>query len=213
MSLLVKEIYPALVGESGLSGWPALLIRLSQCNLRCGYCDTRYAWKGGRKRSVEDLVRISTRKGFRKILLTGGEPLLQDDSLRLISELIRSGRQVLLETNGSLPIEAVPKEAHIIMDLKTPGSGEDSANRYQNLECLKPSDELKFVLTGLNDYHWAREIMREFELDRRCTVNFSPAAGLLDPAKLARGLIRDKIPARLNLQLHRILFPKKERGV
>ncbi len=213
MSVLVKEIYPAIVGEASAAGWPALLIRLSGCNLRCVYCDTRYAWEGGRKRSVEELARIARAKGFRRILLTGGEPLLQAESLELMAELVRAGREVLLETNGSLPLERVPAQVHIIMDLKTPGSGQESANRYQNLEHLKKSDELKFVLSGLNDYHWAKAMMSEFDLDRRCAVNLSPASGLLDPAKLARWMLRDRLAARLNLQIHRVLFPGKDRGV
>lgn len=213
MSLLVKEIYPAIIGESSLSGRPALLIRLSECNLRCTYCDTRYAWEGGRKRNREELVKISARKGYQRILLTGGEPLLQEESIELMAELIRAGHKISLETNGSLPIAEVPEQAQIIMDIKTPGSGQEGANLYQNLEFLKPEDDLKFVLTGLSDYYWAKEIVREFGLDKKFPVNFSPASGLLEPAKLARWLIRDKLNVRLNLQIHKILFPGKERGV
>lgn len=213
MPLLVKEIYPAIIGESRFSGLPALLVRVSGCNLRCSYCDTSYAWEGGRKRSIEELKMLCAQKGFNRVLLTGGEPLLQEESLELMSELIEAGHQVLLETNGSLSIADVPEQAHIIIDLKTPGSGQASANLYQNLEILKPSDELKFVLTSLADYQWAREIMREFELDQRFLVNFSPAFGLLDPGKLARWILKDRLNVRMNLQIHKLIFPGKERGV
>lgn len=213
MALLIKEIYPAIIGESKASGLPALLIRVSGCNLRCSYCDTRYAYEGGRKRSREELKMISLRSGFSRVLLTGGEPLLQEESINLMSDLVEAGEEVLLETNGSLSIAEVPPKVHIIMDLKTPGSGEASANLYKNLEVLKPEDELKFVLVDLRDYQWAKEIIREFELDKRFLVNFSPAFGLLEPAKLARWILRDKLRVRLNLQIHKMVFPSKKRGI
>lgn len=213
MALLVKEIYPAIIGEGIYSGFPGLLIRLSGCNLRCGYCDTRYAWEGGAEKTRRQLAAAAREKGFKIILLTGGEPLFQEDSIALMSDLVRSGHEVLLETNGSLAIAGVPKAVHIIMDIKTPGSGSESSNLYRNLNLLKTTDELKFVLTGAKDYQWAKKMLKERKPDWKFTVNFSPAAGLLAPALLAGWMVRDRIDARLNLQLHRVLFPGKNRGV
>jgi len=201
------------MGEGIDSGFPGLLIRLSGCNLRCSYCDTRYAWRGGKKIGIKELAALARRKGYEKILLTGGEPLCQDETIELMAALIKAGRKVLLETNGSLSIAQIPYPAHIIMDLKTPGSGEESANRYENLEFLKPGDELKFVLCRGQDYNWAKKMVKGMKLEQRFLVNFSPAAGTLDPRRLAKWLIRDRLKVRLNLQLHRIIFPGKLRGV
>jgi 7-carboxy-7-deazaguanine synthase len=213
LALLVKEIYPAILGEGLDAGFPGLLIRLSGCNLRCSYCDTAYAWKGGRERTRKQLLAIARKSGLKRVLLTGGEPLFQEESIRLMTDLIKAGHRVLLETNGSLSILKVPRTAHIIMDLKSPGSGERDRNDYRNLEYLKTSDELKFVLTGEKDYHWAKKMIREYQLDKKFALNFSPAQSLLAPARLAKWMVRDRLDARLNLQLHRILFPGKNRGV
>ena len=142
MSLLVKEIYPAIIGEGMDSGWPGILIRLSGCNLRCGYCDTQYAWEDGKKMSVKELAGIVSRSGFKRVLLTGGEPLAQKESIALMAALVKARRRVLLETNGTISLKGVPKAVHVIMDLKTPGSGEAGKNLYENLRLLKPDDEL-----------------------------------------------------------------------
>jgi len=213
LALLVKEIYPAIIGEGIDAGWPGLVARLAGCNLRCSYCDTQYAWKGGKKRSVKEVVKIAREEGLGKILLTGGEPLVQDEAIDLIAELIKAGHQVIIETNGSLSLARVPKKAHIIMDLKTPGSGEEGANNFSNLEFLKPGDELKFVLCHAGDYDWAKARVRMHRLDRKFVVNFSPAAGKLNAATLARWMVRDRLKVRLNLQVHRLLFPARSRGV
>ena len=213
MALLVKEIYPAIIGEGLDAGFPGLLIRLTGCNLRCNYCDTVYAWKGGKKLTRKQLLSIACKHGFKKVLLTGGEPLFQEESIGLMSDLIRAGHKVLLETNGSLSIAKVPRAAHIIMDIKTPGSGEHNSNDFRNLKFLKKTDELKFVLTCEKDYRWAIKMLEQKKMDEKFAVNLSPAHKLLGPARLAKWMVRDKPGARLNLQLHRILFPGKNRGV
>jgi 7-carboxy-7-deazaguanine synthase len=213
LSLLVKEIYPAIIGEGIDSGRPGLLIRLSGCNLRCSYCDTQYAFKGGKKQSIRQVVAVARKSGLSKVLLTGGEPLFQEESIGLMKALLKAGHRVLLETNGTVSISKVPRQAHIIMDIKTPDSGEEKSNRYENLKVLKPGDELKFVLTSIKDYAWSKKMVSSLRLDRGFVVNFSAAAGRLDPAKLAKWLVRDKMNVRLNLQFHRILFPSRSRGV
>ena len=213
MALVVKEIYPAIIGEGLDAGFPGLLVRLTGCNLRCAFCDTKYAWKGGKKRTRKQLSALARKYGFKMVLLTGGEPLFQEESIGLMNDLIKAGCKVLLETNGSLSIAKVPRPVHIIMDVKTPGSGEHASNDYRNLKFLKKTDELKFVLTGDQDYHWATKMFEENKLDKKFELNFSPAHNLLAPARLAKWMIRDKLDVRLNLQLHRILFPGKNRGV
>ena len=213
MALLVKEIYPAIIGEGLDAGFPGLLIRLAGCNLRCSYCDTAYAWKGGKQRTRKQILSIARKHGFKMVLLTGGEPLFQEESLGLMNDLIKAGHRVLLETNGSLSIAKVPQAAHIIMDIKTPGSGAHASNDYRNLKFLKKTDEVKFVLAGDQDYHWAKKMLEHKKLDGKFALNFSPAHNLLARARLAKWMIRDKLDVRLNLQLHRILFPGKNRGV
>jgi len=213
LALVVKEIYPAIIGEGLDAGFPGLLVRLTGCNLRCAFCDTKYAWKGGKKRTRKQLSALARKYGFKMVLLTGGEPLFQEESIGLMNDLIKAGCKVLLETNGSLSIAKVPRPVHIIMDVKTPGSGEHASNDYRNLKFLKKTDELKFVLTGDQDYHWATKMFEENKLDKKFELNFSPAHNLLAPARLAKWMIRDKLDVRLNLQLHRILFPGKNRGV
>lgn len=213
MALLVKEIYPAIIGEGLEAGWPGLLVRLAGCNLRCSYCDTRYAWKGGKRMAVKQVVKIAREAGLEKILLTGGEPLAQEEAVELMAALLRAGHQVIVETNGSLPLERVPKKAHIIMDIKTPGSGEQSANNFSNLKFLKPGDELKFVLCHVRDYDWASHLLKSRGLAKKHIVNFSPAAGRLKASTLAGWMVRDRLTVRLNLQVHRLLFPGRSRGV
>jgi 7-carboxy-7-deazaguanine synthase len=210
--LLVKEIYPAIIGEGIFSGFPGLLIRLSGCSLRCSYCDTAYAWQGGSKRTRRELTAFAKKSGFKKILLTGGEPLFQDETGALIKDLSKAGLQVLLETNGAIRLDRVAKAAHIIMDLKTPASGEQGRNDLANFKFLKPTDEIKFVLCNRKDYDWAKKMVAKNKLGARFNLNFSPARALLQPERLAAWMLKDRVPARLNLQLHRVLFPDRERG-
>jgi len=209
----VKEIYPAIIGEGIYSGYCGLLLRVAGCNLRCLYCDTKYAWKGGRSYRGERLLGKIKKSGYKRVLITGGEPLLQEGMIDFLQELVQIGKEILLETNGSIAIKEVPKQVHIIMDLKSPGSGEESANDYENLNWLKSTDELKLVLVSQKDYQWAKRVIEEYNLSNRLMVNFSPAQGFLKPAQLARWIIKDRLNVRLNLQWHRLIFPGKERGV
>jgi len=213
LSLLVKEIYPAIIGEGIYSGFSGLIIRLTGCNLNCAYCDTRYARSGGRWWQVGNLLKLVEEKDFEKILITGGEPLLQPEVIEFIQTLLKRKKQVLLETNGSLSLKKVPQKTHIIMDLKTPGSGEEASNCYENLNFLKPSDEVKIVLTDYKDYLWAKKVIQEKKLEKRFLVSLSPAWGMLAPEKLARWLLKDRLKVRLNLQIHKFIFPGRERRI
>ncbi len=212
MSLLVKEIYPAIIGEGIFAGWSGLIVRLSGCNLNCIYCDTRYAKEGGRRFALSSLVEMVDKKGFEQVLITGGEPLLQKESIALMRRLLKAGKKVILETNGSLDISAVPRKVHIIMDLKTPSSGEEKANLYENLNYLKKTDEVKIVLVNRRDYLWAKELIKRYNLER-FQLSFSPAWGFLSAEKLAHWILKDRLNIRLNLQLHKLIFPGKERRV
>ncbi|MGB9886643.1 MAG: radical SAM protein [Moorellales bacterium] len=213
--LAVREIFLSLQGESTSAGLPTVFVRFSGCNLRCRYCDTRYAYQGGFFSTPESLLALVSAYPFRRVCLTGGEPLLQPAATlqRLLERL--EGWEVSIETNGSLPLEVVKLAPgqRWVMDLKTPGSGEVEANRWENLELLSPQDEIKFVLTSREDYLWAREIIRRYDLTRRARVLLSPAWGELNPRELAHWMLADGLDARLQLQLHKLIFgPEGEGG-
>ncbi len=211
-TLLVTEIFSSIQGESHWAGYPCTFVRLAGCNLDCSYCDTRYAREGGTPMSAEAIARHVAREGLATVEVTGGEPLLQSGVVPLLEELVRS-RRVLLETNGSLPLDGLPRQVCVVMDLKTPGSGMAGSNRWENLALLKPTDEVKVVCSDRGDYEWARDMLAEHDLPRRARVSLSPVWGALDPAELARWLLADRLDVRLQVQLHRILWPRAERGV
>jgi len=213
MALRVNEIFLSIQGESALAGRPCVFVRLTGCNLRCRWCDTTYAFEEGRRMGVEEvLARVADyRCGL--VEVTGGEPLLQPEALTLLRELVARDYTVLLETGGSLPIEAVPQGVRRIVDVKCPGSGESGRNRWENLEHLRGGDELKFVLADRADYEWAVQQIRSRELAGRCPLVFSPAHGALAPATLAEWVLEDRLPVRVQIQLHKLLWPGVERGV
>ncbi len=211
-TLLVTEIFSSIQGESHWAGYPCTFVRLAGCNLDCSYCDTRYAREGGTPMPAEAIARQVALAGLATVEVTGGEPLLQPGTIPLLEKLSRS-RRVLLETNGSLPLEGLPPEVCVVMDLKTPGSGMADSNRWENLALLKPTDEVKVVCADRGDYEWARDVLAKHDLPRRARVSLSPVWGALDPAELARWLLADRLDVRLQVQLHRILWPRAERGV
>lgn len=213
-TLAVSELFASIQGESTRAGLPCFFIRLAGCNLNCGYCDTRYARAArGRRLSIGTLVKKFQESGLKLAEVTGGEPLLQPATPLLLKRLGRYG-QVLLETNGSLDISPAPAETVVIMDIKTPSSGEHNAMDWNNLKRLRPHDEVKFVVSSRADYDWARGVIEKQRLARRCAaVLFSPVTDRLAPARLARWILRDGIPARLNLQLHKVIWPTRCRGV
>ncbi len=211
--LRVNEIFHSIQGESTRAGEPCVFVRLTGCNLRCVWCDTAYAFHEGREMSVEEVLDRVADYRCRVVEVTGGEPLLQPDVLPLLRALVGRDHEVLLETGGSLPIDEVPPGVRRIVDVKCPGSRESSRNRWENLERLRQGDELKFVLADRADYDWATALIGSRGLAGRCALLFSPVHGVLDPGELARWMLEDRSPARLQLQLHKLLWPGVTRGV
>jgi len=210
----VCEIFTSIQGESTHAGMLCTFIRLSGCNLRCSYCDTKYAYDEGAELSIENVLERIEEATIRLVEITGGEPLLQtDETAGLTTLLLDSGYNVLIETNGTLPIESIDGRAIMIMDVKTPASGMSTKNNFANFEYLKKVDEVKFVICDRNDYIWAKKIVLEYGLPKRCTVLFSPAFGSLEPRKLVEWILEDRVDVRLNLQLHKYIFGPDERRV
>ncbi|HUP00286.1 MAG TPA: radical SAM protein [Gemmatimonadota bacterium] len=213
MALKVNEIFHSIQGESTHAGRPCVFIRLTYCNLRCTYCDTEYAFFEGAERPLDDILETVRGFGCRLVEVTGGEPLIQRETIRLLEGLLAEGYEVLLETSGAWPVEEIPDGVRIIMDLKTPGSGMAARNRWQNLAHLDADDEIKFVLCDRADYEWARGVVGEHDLSRRHTLLFSPAFGDLDPRELAEWVLADGLPVRVQLQLHKFIWSPTARGV
>jgi 7-carboxy-7-deazaguanine synthase len=209
----VCELFTSIQGESTYAGLPCTFVRLTGCNLRCGYCDTRYAYDEGTEMTVEEITRRAGQTGVSLVEVTGGEPLLQEETPLLVNALLDCGHKVLVETNGSLSIRDLNERATIILDVKTPGSGESGKNDSANFDYLKPSDEIKFVLCGRNDYDWATEFVSSKKLWGKHAILFSAAAPLLEPSALAKWITEDRLPARLNIQVHKYIFGPDARGV
>lgn len=213
-TLRVLELYRTLQGETSFVGLPCVIVRLAGCPLRCSYCDTAYARQSeGLEATVDELARDVLALGPGLVAVTGGEPLAQPGTLALLRALCDAGRTVLLETSGAYDIAPVDPRVRRILDVKTPGSGMEERNRPENLALLRSTDELKFVLVDRADYEWSRELVRRERLAERCAVLFSPVRERLDPAELAKWILDDGLPVRLQLQLHRLLWPDRDRGV
>lgn len=206
VKLRITEIFVSIQGESTWVGLPTVFVRLTGCPLRCSWCDTAYAFTGGENRSLDEVLAEVARHGLKHVCVTGGEPLSQKGCLPLLSALCDAGYAVSLETSGALDIGAVDPRVSRIMDLKAPGSGEVERNLYDNIAHLKADDEVKIVLANADDYAWAKQQLATHRLAERCTVLLSPVAGELDPAQLAEWIVRDRLPVRFQLQLHKILW-------
>lgn len=210
----ICEMFTSIQGESSYAGRPCTFLRLTGCNLRCSYCDTQYAFEGGQEIDVDAIIDYVHKAGLPLVEITGGEPLLQSQGLReLTARLLDYGYQVLIETNGSLSIRDLDTRLVIILDLKTPGSGMAEKNDFTNLAYLKAADEIKFVIGDRSDYEWSREIIEQYDLGNRYILLFSPVTGLIEPRRLAEWIIEDRLPVRLNLQLHKYIYDPDERGV
>jgi 7-carboxy-7-deazaguanine synthase len=204
--LRITEIFFSLQGESRTVGWPTVFVRLTGCPLRCGYCDTSYAFQGGAWMSLDAILADVARYGARHVTVTGGEPLAQPACLTLLGALCDAGYEVSLETSGALDVCGVDPRVIKVMDLKTPGSGELDRNLWDNLPCLTSRDQVKFVLCDRADYDWARGVLRDHDLASRCEVLFSPVHGSLEPAQLAEWILADRLPVRFQIQLHKYLW-------
>ena len=211
--LKVTEIFHSIQGESSFAGRPCVFVRLTGCPMRCVWCDTEYAFHGGEWKTLAEILDAVAACGCPLVEVTGGEPLLQPDALPLLAALADAGYEVLLETGGGLDITPVDRRVRRILDVKCPGSGEAEHNRWDNLSDLRPTDELKFVIADREDYEWARASVRERDLAERVPVLFSAVHGRLDPGALAGWVLEDRLPVRVQLQMHKILWPGVERGV
>lgn len=211
-NLRVSEIFHSLQGESRSIGLPTVFVRLTGCPLRCSYCDTQYAFTGGQAMTSQAILEAVTAYDCHHVTLTGGEPLAQAGALELLHLLAETGFAVSLETSGALDISGIDPRVSIVMDLKTPGSGELAKNLWSNLAQLGPKDQLKFVICDREDYDWAKEQLKTWQLnDIGCELLFSPSHGQLEPQTLAAWILADRLPLRFQLQLHKYLWGN-ERG-
>lgn len=208
----ITEIFHSIQGESTHAGRPCTFVRLAGCNLRCVWCDSEYTFTGGTKMSIDDVMARVAGYGCKLVEVTGGEPLAQGEAFDLITRLADDGYEVLIETSGSIDITPVDRRAKIILDFKCPGSGEVAKNRWENLDHLRPHDEIKFVIADRNDYEWARRVVEERKLDR-WVVLFSPVWGVMDMKQLAEWMLADRVPARFQTQLHKHIWGADVKGV
>ncbi|MBU1362606.1 MAG: 7-carboxy-7-deazaguanine synthase QueE [Gammaproteobacteria bacterium] len=206
MALRLTEIFYSLQGEASRAGLPTVFVRLTGCPLRCTWCDTTYSFTGGEPASIESVLAEVGKYPARQVCVTGGEPLSQKDCLPLLTALCDAGYDVSLETSGALDVAGVDPRVARIMDLKAPDSGESAKNLWANLDTLNRRDEIKIVIASRGDYEWAREVLRDRQLDRLCPVLLSPAGGLIEPQSLAEWILEDGLNVRFQLQLHKLLW-------
>lgn len=204
--LKIHEIFHSLQGESTRVGLPTVFVRLTGCPLRCGYCDTAYAFQGGENMTLQQILERVSSYGAHYVTVTGGEPLAQKQCIPLLKMLCEAGYDVSLETGGSLDTSHVDPRVSVILDIKTPGSGEVQKNLWANLQHLKSSDEVKFVLCDREDYEWAKQVLADQGIASKCTVLFSPVYSQLNPTDLADWVLQDRLPVRMQVQLHKILW-------
>jgi 7-carboxy-7-deazaguanine synthase len=209
----ICEIFTSIQGESSYSGMLCTFIRVAGCNLRCTYCDTTYAYDNGIELTEDEIINEISLIGVNLVAITGGEPLLQKDTLHLIERLINEGHRVLIETNGTMSIKDIDSRAIIVLDVKTPGSGMWEDMDISNFDYIKPSDEIKFVIVDRPDYEWAKDMIQKYRLKSKCKTLFSPAFGILSPELLIKWMLEDRLDARLNLQMHKYIYGADRRGV
>lgn len=211
--LKVNEIYCSIQGESSFAGLPCVFIRLTYCNLRCNYCDTEYAFHEGSEMSIEGIVDKVLAYKTDLVELTGGEPLFQEESIKLIEALCEKGLKVLIETSGSISIENIDMRATLIMDLKCPSSLMMKKNLYSNLEFIKSTDEIKFVLADRGDYDWMKQIISEYALDLKTNILVSCVFNKVEPKQVVEWILEDKLQVRFQLQLHKYIWNPELKGV
>lgn len=209
----INEIYLSVQGESTHTGLPCIFIRLTGCNLRCSWCDTAYAFHEGKNMSIDEILQKVENFGIHLVEITGGEPLMQDNVYTLMRRLIEKGYKVMLETGGSISLERVPKDVIKIMDLKCPGSGEQEKNNLDNLKLLAPHDEVKFVILDKKDYEWSRDIIKKYKINETAQILLSPVFDKLELKEMVKWILEDRLPVRLQTQLHKIIWDKNTIGV
>ena len=212
--LKVNEIYYSVQGESTAAGLPCVFVRLTYCNLRCTYCDTEYAFYDGKDLSISDIIDEVKKYNCNLVEITGGEPLFQmDECLELMKQLCDYGFNVMIETSGSLTIKDMDPRVKIIMDLKCPSSGMVKKNLYDNINYLKPTDELKFVIGNREDYDWTLDIINKYKLTNKCEILFSVVFGKLEPVQLVNWILEDNLKVRFQLQMHKYIWHPEKKGV
>ncbi len=209
MKLKIHEIFYSIQGETSRSGLPTVFVRLTGCPMRCGYCDTAYAFNGGSNMSLDEIIEKVASYSAHYITVTGGEPLAQKGCWPLLTALCDAGYSVSLETGGAIDTSEVDTRVAVILDIKTPGSGELKNMRMDNIQYLKAQDEVKFVLCDRADYEWAKELLAKYVLNKTCSVLFSPVYNKVNPTELAEWILQDKLPVRMQVQLHKILWGEK----
>lgn len=210
----VNEIYYSIQGESTFAGLPCVFVRLTYCNLRCSYCDTEYAFYDGKDLSISKIIDEVKKYNCKLVEITGGEPLVQmDECLLLMKQLCDEGFEVLLETGGSLTIKNIDERVRIIMDLKCPSSGMEKKNLYDNINHLKSTDELKFVIGSREDYGWTVDVIKKYQLENKCKILFSVVFGKLEPLQLVNWVLEDKLNIRFQLQMHKFIWHPETKGV
>ena len=207
--LKIFEIFYSLQGESSRMGLPTIFIRLSGCPMRCHYCDTAYAFQGGSMMGIEDIMASIKQYDTRYVTVTGGEPLAQKEVIHLLKTLADSNYEVSIETGGGLSIKEVDPRIKIILDIKTPESGEEKKNYWENLDMISSKDEIKFVLCSREDYDWAKKILDQYKLTQKCNVLFSPVYQKLDVTDLGNWILKDQLHVRMQIQLHKLLWGEK----
>ncbi|MBX3009265.1 MAG: radical SAM protein [Melioribacteraceae bacterium] len=209
----INEIYKSIQGESSKAGLPCTFVRLTYCNLRCTYCDSEYAFYEGKEMQISEIIDEVKKYDCKLVEITGGEPLFQAESLELMKQLCDQGYDVMLETGGSLPIKEIDKRVMIILDLKCPSSKMMKKNLYDNLEYIKPTDEVKFVIGTREDYDWTKSIIEKYNLTRKYPVLFSVVFGKLEPVTLINWILEDNLNVRFQLQMHKYIWDPKKKGV
>ena len=213
MSLKINEIYHSIQGESSYSGLPCVFVRLTYCNLRCSYCDTEYAFYEGKDMSIKQIIKKINSFKCNLVEITGGEPLLQKNCIKLINELEKNNKKVLIETGGSLSIQNISKKTHIILDLKCPSSNMENKNLWENLDYIKKTDEIKFVVGNKVDYEWTKNIIKKYDLENKCHLLISPVYDKIDNEKIINWILKDNLKIRFQIQLHKEIWDKDKKGV
>ena len=212
--LKINEIYYSIQGESIATGLPCVFVRLTYCNLRCTYCDTEYAFYEGKDFTIPEIISEVKKYDCKLVEITGGEPLVQmEECLELMKQLCEEGFEVLIETAGSLSIKEIDPRVKIIMDLKCPSSEMEKKNLFENIDYLKPTDELKFVIGSREDYEWTVEVMKKYDLENKCKILFSVVFGKLEPVQLVNWILEDKLNVRFQLQMHKFIWHPETKGV